>query len=198
MRMGLQNLVGISLEQVAPVKETVKRLLDAAARHIADAKVQAISAETRFSSAYTAIRMLADVGLHAHGYRTLTSRPGHHQTAIQTLPTTLGIDSQTLVRLDHLRKQRNLNRTNATSRLGAGTLADALAERDVLKIRHTAYRELAAAASTAQTRTTRSEVKFVSTVSVAAVQRKADDLAKELRELDTRIQEADWQINLLE
>ena len=52
--MGLQNLVGISLEQVAPVKETVKRLLDAAARHIADAKVQAISAETRFSSAYTA------------------------------------------------------------------------------------------------------------------------------------------------
>ena len=106
--MGLQNLVGISLEQVTPVKETVKRLLEAAARHIADAKVQAISAETRFSSAYTAIRMLADVGLHAHGYRTLTSRPGHHQTAIQTLPTTLGIDSQTLVRLDHLRKQRNL------------------------------------------------------------------------------------------
>ena len=52
--MGLQNLVGISLEQVAPAKETVKRLLDAAARHIADAKVQAISAETRFSSAYTA------------------------------------------------------------------------------------------------------------------------------------------------
>ena len=106
--MGLQNLVGISLEQVTPVKETVKRLLDAAARHIADANVQAISAETRFSSAYTAIRMLADVSLHAHGYRTLTSRPGHHQTAIQTLPTTLGIDSQTLVRLDHLRKQRNL------------------------------------------------------------------------------------------
>jgi hypothetical protein len=52
--------------------------------------------------------MLADVGLHAHGYRTLTSRPGHHQTAIQTLPTTLGVDSQTLIRLDHLRKQRNL------------------------------------------------------------------------------------------
>lgn len=106
--MGLQNLVGISLEQITPVKETIKRLLDAAARHIADAKVQAISSETRFSSAYTAIRMLADVGLHAHGYRTLTSKPGHHQTAIQTLPTTLGIDSQTLIRLDHLRKQRNL------------------------------------------------------------------------------------------
>lgn len=52
--------------------------------------------------------MLADVGLHAHGYRTLTSKPGHHQTAIQTLPTTLGVDSQIVMRLDKLRKQRNL------------------------------------------------------------------------------------------
>src|SRR5260370_25100840 len=106
--MTLQNLGGISLDRITPAKETIKRLLEGAARHIADAKVQAISPETRFSSAYTAIRMLADVGLPAHGYRTLTSRPGHHQTAIQTLPTTLGIDSQTLVPVDHLRKQRHL------------------------------------------------------------------------------------------
>ena len=106
--MTLQNLVGISLDRIAPAKETIRRLLDGAARHIADAKVQAISAETRFGSAYTAIRMLADVALHAHGYRTLTSKPGHHQTAIQTLPTTLGVDPRTVVRLDALRKQRNL------------------------------------------------------------------------------------------
>jgi hypothetical protein len=106
--MSLQNLLGISLEKITPQKETIGRLLDGAARHIADAKVKAISAETRFSSAYTAIRMLADVGLHAHGYRTLTSKPGHHQTAIQTLPKTLGVESPTLMRLDKLRKQRNL------------------------------------------------------------------------------------------
>jgi hypothetical protein len=93
---------------------------------------------------------------------------------------------------------QRINRTNASSRLGIGTLADALAERDVLKIRQAAYRELAAAASTTQVRTTRSEVKFVSTVSVAVIQRKADVLAKDLRELDTRIQEADWQTNLSE
>jgi len=85
MRMGLQNLVGISLVQIAPARETIKRLLDAAARHIADAKVNAISAETRFTSAYTAIRMLADVGLHAYGYRTLTSKPGHHAATLNWL-----------------------------------------------------------------------------------------------------------------
>ena len=106
--MSLQNLLAISLEQITPQKEIVRRLLDGAARHIADAKVKAVSAETRFSSAYTAIRMLADVGLQANGYRTLTSKPGHHQTAIQTLPKSLGVNSQTVIRLDMLRKQRNL------------------------------------------------------------------------------------------
>ena len=93
---------------------------------------------------------------------------------------------------------QRINRTNAASPLGDGTLADSLAERDVLKIRYNAYRELANSASTSQSRTTRSEVKFVSTVSVAAIQRKADDLAREYRELDTRIQEADWLTTLLD
>jgi hypothetical protein len=93
---------------------------------------------------------------------------------------------------------QRINRTNSAARFGDRTLADALVERDVLKIRYGAYRELATAASTTQARMTRSEVKFVSTVSVAAIQRKADDLAKEHRELDTRIQEADWTTTLLD
>jgi len=106
--MSLRNLVGVSLDEIAPSQQTLRRLLDGAARHIADAKVRAVSAETRFGAAYTAIRMLGDAGLHAHGYRTLTSRPGHHQTAIQTLSLTLGVDARTVLRLEALRKQRNL------------------------------------------------------------------------------------------
>ena len=74
---------------------------------------------------------------------------------------------------------QRINRTNSVTPLGDGMLADALAERDILKIRYNAYRELATAASTTQGRTTRSEVKFISTVSVAATQRKADELAKQ-------------------
>ena len=86
--MSLQNLVGVSLERITPSRQSVRRLLDGAARHIADSKVKGVSAETRFGSAYTAIRMLADASLHVHGYRTLTSKPGHRQTAIQTLSLT--------------------------------------------------------------------------------------------------------------
>lgn len=106
--MSLENLAGISLEKITPAKQTIMRLLDAAARHIADAKATNVSVETRFGSAYTAVRMLADAGLHAHGYRTLTSKPGHHQTALQSLALTLGVDNAILIRLDALRKQRNL------------------------------------------------------------------------------------------
>jgi hypothetical protein len=106
--MTLRNLLGVSLEQITPDPQTVQRLLEAVRRQIADSKIAAVSVETRFSSAYTAVRMLADVALHAHGYRTLTSKPGHHQTAIQTLSKTLDVDSGMLIRLDKLRKQRNL------------------------------------------------------------------------------------------
>ena len=52
--------------------------------------------------------MVADAGLNAHGYRTLTSRPGHHQTAIQSLSKTFGVASETVIVLENLRKQRHL------------------------------------------------------------------------------------------
>jgi hypothetical protein len=106
--MSLVNLVGVSPEKVTPARQILQRLLAGASRHIADARVSTVSAETRFGSAYTAIRMLADAGLHARGFRTLTSKPGHHQTAIQSLVHTFGVQNDVLIRLDALRKQRNL------------------------------------------------------------------------------------------
>lgn len=51
---------------------------------------------------------LANASLNASGFRTLTSRPGHHQTMIQSLPKTIGLDTETMVILDALRKQRNV------------------------------------------------------------------------------------------
>jgi hypothetical protein len=93
---------------------------------------------------------------------------------------------------------QRINRTNSKSPFGSATLTEALAERDVLKLRQALYRDLAQAASASQSRTTRSEVKFVSTVSVSEIQRAADRLAKEHRELDTRIQEANWTVALVD
>lgn len=105
--MTLENLLGISLDAIQPDKGQVARLLAAAERNIQDAQLHGLSAENRFDAAYKAIQQAAIVALHANGYRTLTSKPGHHQTAIQTLPASVGLQPAKVVVLDALRKKRN-------------------------------------------------------------------------------------------
>ena len=51
---------------------------------------------------------LGFAALQAKGFRTLTSRPGHHRTLIQELNQIIGLDIQTVIVLDALRKQRNI------------------------------------------------------------------------------------------
>jgi len=106
--MSLDNLIGISLEKVEPDGQAIRRLLQAAERNIADAHVEAVSHENRFDAAYKAIMQLANLSLQASGYRTLTSKPGHHQTMLQALVKTIDLDRETMVVLDALRKQRNV------------------------------------------------------------------------------------------
>jgi len=88
--------------------EEIARLMAAAARSLADARVAAVSAETRFDAAYRAIMQIGLVALMAQGYRPDTNRPGHHVTIIQTLTLTLGIEAARMVVLDTLRRKRNL------------------------------------------------------------------------------------------
>ncbi len=94
---------------------------------------------------------------------------------------------------------QKINRTNVNTLLESGvTVADALAQRDILKVKHTIYRDLARAATITSDRFTRSEIKFVSTVNVADIQQTADQLAKEHRELDAAIQAINWNTELME
>lgn len=106
--MGLDNLVGKTLEDIEPDASIINRLLNAAKRNIADAQVEIISTENRFDAAYKAIMQLSNAALQANGYRTLTSKPGHHMTMIQTLNQTINLDKETAIILDTLRKQRNI------------------------------------------------------------------------------------------
>lgn len=106
--MTLDNLVGISLDKITPDPVTVMRLLAAAERNLQDANIPSLSNENRFDTAYKAIMQMANAALQARGYRTLTSKPGHHQTMLQSLPKTLGIELDQLIVLDALRKQRNI------------------------------------------------------------------------------------------
>ncbi len=94
---------------------------------------------------------------------------------------------------------QRINRTNSATMLSPGemTIADAIAVRDILKLRHTVYTTAVSSAIIKQDRYSKSEIRFESTVDVGDLQRSADDLAREYRELDTRIQESNWQTELL-
>lgn len=108
--MSLANLLKINKLQLHnPSREDVRRLLEAAKRNLADSYITEVSAENRFDAAYKCIMQCAMLALWVNGYRTSTSQLGHHQTAIQTLPITIGIEQTTVIVLDALRKQRNVS-----------------------------------------------------------------------------------------
>ena len=108
--MTLANLLAIQrLQAFEASPQGVQRLLAAAERNLADAQLQALSAENRFDAAYKCILQCAMLGLWARGYRTPTSQPGHHQTTLQCLPLTMGLPGDVIIVLDALRKQRNQN-----------------------------------------------------------------------------------------
>ena len=100
--------------------------------------------------------------------------------------------------LDLIKRINRTNSNSATAFAGRGTISDALAERDVLALQRAAYAELAQTAAISHGRFTRSEVKYISTINVAEIQKRADELAKNYRDLDARIQELNWQTELVE
>lgn len=92
-----------------------------------------------------------------------------------------------------------VNRTNATVDLGAdGTMTQALARRDVLRMRHGLLTSAAEAAVASGFRQLRSELKQLTALPVKELRARADDVAKELRQLDARIQQANWNHDLLD
>ncbi|KDR61513.1 DIP1984 family protein [Streptomyces albidoflavus] len=98
---------------------------------------------------------------------------------------------------------RRINRTNATVELGPdGTLTDALARRDVLRLRHATLTAAADAAAGSggrggYGRQLRSELLMLSALPVAELRERADLVARDLRQLDVRIQRANWEADLV-
>ncbi len=97
-----------------------------------------------------------------------------------------------------------INATNIRTLLAEGdarSLMDAIAERDMLALKRSMLAQLVQAASVTQQQRaygiTRNEVKFRATVDVAALQKEIDALAKQYRELDTKIQTANFVSELI-
>ncbi|MEZ4629471.1 MAG: DIP1984 family protein [Deinococcales bacterium] len=90
-----------------------------------------------------------------------------------------------------------INKTNNQISLDNGlSMIAALAQRDVLKLKHSLYKALAANATPGQNRYSQKEIRYISSVSVKEVQEQADAFAKAFRELDALIQQANWSHDL--
>ena len=91
-----------------------------------------------------------------------------------------------------------INRTNCETVVEGKTLTELIARKDALLIRLSAYRDLVNTASQTARRATRSEIKIFSAVNVQDKQRMVDEMAKELRLLDNKLQATNWTVELKE
>lgn len=103
----------------------------------------------------------------------------------------------TVHELTHLIQK--INQTNSQTFLEENlTISDALAQRDTLALQRSVYDSLLDAASCQQNRYSLTEIKSVSTVNVVETQREIDRLSRDYRLLDTKIQQANWNTELID
>jgi hypothetical protein len=123
-------------------------------------------------------------------------KPPEDARELMAMASSVLDELETLIRL--------INRTNAVTVMEDGrTVTDALAERDVLRLRYSSLTSSADAASGSVQRmplirATRSELKYVTTLNVKALRQQASDIARRARELDGRIQQVNWTTELQE
>ena len=101
-----------------------------------------------------------------------------------------------LERLEWLMTRINL--TNSRTLSDGVTVTALIARRDCLKKRVNLMRSFLDSASAKVDRYSQKEIKILSAVKVSTLQKQLDDVSKELRETDERIQALNWTTELME
>ena len=92
----------------------------------------------------------------------------------------------------------SINLTNSSAKFEGVSLTEMIAKKDTLSQKASVLREFAKSASQKVDLYSNSEIKILSSVDVAMLQKQIDELSKEIRELDMKLQEANWQVDLVE
>lgn len=91
-----------------------------------------------------------------------------------------------------------INKTNSSVKFNEHlTIADALAKRDGIWLKRTTLSKIVDSGTIRHDRYSNTEVRFVSMIDIKNIQKQVDDLSKEFRELDTKIQGLNWNIDLI-
>lgn len=90
-----------------------------------------------------------------------------------------------------------INKKNASTSLADGrSLTQAIAMREELGARHSLLTHAIEHSSKEPDRYSMAEIKWVSSLKVAALQAQSDDLARKIREMNILLQEANWKTDL--
>jgi hypothetical protein len=121
--MGLEALM--NLQRIGQLKHEprndaeIRRLLDMAKVRLADAQLQHLSSEGRFTSAYNAAHAAALAALRSHGYRS-----ENRYTVFQCLTHTLGWPAYLWRVLDAAHQKRNLAEYEGYLEIEESTIAE--------------------------------------------------------------------------
>lgn len=90
-----------------------------------------------------------------------------------------------------------IDRANQSAKLADGrVLAAAVAHRDTLAQHHSLLQAAIAACRKEPDRYSMKEIRWVTTLEVAKLQKQSDDLAKQLREINAAIQATNWKADI--
>ena len=92
---------------------------------------------------------------------------------------------------------KRINATNSSVKVGDFLLGDLVVDRDTRIMEVTALNNLIDQASQVSNRYSRSEILVLPSINVKETQKKVDQLAKDIRELDNLIQATNWNTDLI-
>lgn len=103
--------------------------------------------------------------------------------------------NEVIKRLEEL--QYKINLTNAQTKTEKGSLTEVLARIDSLSKKKSSLDDLAINASGISNRYSKTEIKLFPSVDVVKIKKEANELGKEIRELDNLVQETNWTVELI-
>ena len=91
----------------------------------------------------------------------------------------------------------HINKTNCMTMVDGQTLTELIAKKDALTLKIRVYRDIICTGSQTAYRARNTEIKIESAISVAEWQIELDRMSKELRMLDNKLQQTNWNTELI-
>lgn len=98
--------------------------------------------------------------------------------------------------LEHIIKA--INKTNSSTYINNDSISDFIAKRDTLGLKLSILRSFVDESADKIDRYSNKEIKILSTVNVAETQKEVDNISKEYRLIDTKLQELNWTTDIID